>query len=60
MAGPSFRFMQRFGEVSRHQFHDHQDVREFMIRAALDGLTEPAVVIGDSITEMSQNHYVRK
>jgi lysophospholipase L1-like esterase len=44
----------RFGEVTRHQFHDHQDVRQFMIGAALADLDQPIVVIGDSITEMSR------
>jgi lysophospholipase L1-like esterase len=44
----------RFGEVTRHQFHDHQDVRQFMIRAALAGLDQPIVVLGDSITEMAR------
>jgi hypothetical protein len=44
----------RFGDVTRHQFHDYQDVRLFMIRAALDELDQPIVIIGDSITEMSR------
>lgn len=44
----------RFGEVTRHQFHDHQDVRQFMIRAALEGLDSPIVVLGDSIVEMAR------
>jgi lysophospholipase L1-like esterase len=44
----------RFGEVTRHQFHDHQDVRLFSIRAALGEADQPIVVIGDSFTEMSR------
>jgi lysophospholipase L1-like esterase len=44
----------RFGEVTRHKFHDHQDVRLFIIKAALGELNQPIVVIGDSITEMSR------
>lgn len=35
-------------------FHRHADVRQFMIRAALDGLQSPIVVLGDSITEMAR------
>jgi hypothetical protein len=32
-------------------YHRHADVRQFFIRAALDGVPSPIVVIGDSITE---------
>jgi len=56
--GASFSELQRmrarFGEVTRHQFHDHQDVRLFAIRAALGEANQPIVIIGDSITEMSR------
>ena len=45
------RMRGRFGEVTRHRFHDHLDVRQFMIRAALD---RPIVILGDSITEMAR------
>jgi lysophospholipase L1-like esterase len=48
------RMRRRFGEVTRHQFHDHVEVRQFMIRAALDATREPIVVLGDSITEMAR------
>jgi lysophospholipase L1-like esterase len=48
------RMRARFGEVTRRQFYDHQDVRQFMIRAALADLDQPIVVVGDSITEMSR------
>ena len=48
------RMRGRFGEVTRHQFHDHKDVRHFIIKAALVGLDHPIVVIGDSITEMAR------
>lgn len=44
----------RFGEVTRHQFHDHQDVREFIIRTALDGLDRPVVILGDGLVEMAE------
>jgi hypothetical protein len=56
--GASFSELQRmrgrFGEVTRHQFHDHRDVRQFMIEAALIGLDQPIIVLGDSITEMAR------
>lgn len=56
--GASFSELQRmrgrFGEVTRHQFHDHQDVRQFEIKAALIDAQSPIVVIGDSITEMAR------
>jgi lysophospholipase L1-like esterase len=50
------RMRGRFGQVTRQlsRDHRHQDVREFMIRAALRGLDQPIVVVGDSITEMSR------
>jgi GDSL-like lipase/acylhydrolase family protein len=48
------RMRRRFGEVTHHQFHDHQDVRRYIIKAALAGLDQPIVVIGDSITEMAR------
>lgn len=48
------RMRGRFGEVTRHQFHDHEDVRQFMIRASLIGLDQPIVIMGDSITEMAR------
>ncbi|VIO68231.1 hypothetical protein CI1B_20180 [Bradyrhizobium ivorense] len=47
------RMRKRFGEVSQRTFHDHADVREFMIRAALADAAAPIVVLGDSITEMA-------
>jgi lysophospholipase L1-like esterase len=47
------RVRKRFGEVTRHAFHDHQDLRQFEIRAALADAERPIVVIGDSITEMA-------
>lgn len=57
-AGTSFSELQRmrgrFSEATRHQFHDHRDVRQFIIKAALIGLDRPIVVIGDSITEMAK------
>jgi lysophospholipase L1-like esterase len=47
------RMRTRFGEVTAHKFHDHADVREFMIRAALAEAPQPIIVIGDSVTEMA-------
>jgi hypothetical protein len=56
--GASFSELQRmrarFGEATRHQFHDHQDVRQFMIRFAMADLDHPIIVLGDSITEMAK------
>lgn len=48
------RLRVRFGEVTRHKFHDHQDVRQAMIRMALSNLDQPIVVMGDSLTEMAR------
>ena len=48
------RMRKRFGEVTRHTLHDHQDVRAFIIRADLDDLDQPVVVLGDSIAEMAR------
>jgi hypothetical protein len=48
------RMRGRFGEVTRHHVHDHKDVRQFMIGAALAGTDRPIVVFGDSITEMAR------
>ncbi|KRR21918.1 SGNH/GDSL hydrolase family protein [Bradyrhizobium retamae] len=47
------RVRARFGEVTSHKFHDHAEVREFMIRAAIAETPRPIVIIGDSITEMA-------
>jgi hypothetical protein len=44
----------RFVEATQHKFHDHQDVRRFMIKAQLAGLNHPIVILGDSITEMAR------
>lgn len=48
------RLHARLDEVSHHTFHDHAEVRQFMIRAALAEADQPIVVLGDSITEMAQ------
>jgi hypothetical protein len=49
------RMRVRFGEVTRHNFHDHQDVREFIIRSALDGLENGrSFILGDSLVEMAE------
>jgi GDSL-like lipase/acylhydrolase family protein len=48
------RMRARFGEVTRHTFHDHAEVRQFMISAALADVDQPIVVLGDSITEMAR------
>ena len=47
------RVRKRFGEVTQHTFHDHQDVRQTMIRAAINQASNPVIVIGDSIVEMA-------
>jgi hypothetical protein len=44
------RVHKQLGEVSRHAFHDHADVRGFMIQTALADAALPIVVIGDSVT----------
>jgi GDSL-like Lipase/Acylhydrolase family len=46
----------RYWELANLRSHDHmhREVREFIIRAALEGLDHPIVVIGDSITEMAR------
>jgi lysophospholipase L1-like esterase len=48
------RMRMRFGEVTLHKRIDHQDVRLFIIRAALAGLEHPIIILGDSITEMAR------
>jgi hypothetical protein len=48
------RLRVRFGEVTQHRFHDHQEVREFIIRTSLEGLDRPVVIIGDSLAEMAE------
>jgi len=47
------RLKGRIGSLEHRQLHVHADVREFMIRAALADADRPIVVLGDSITEMS-------
>jgi len=47
------RTRSRVEELSHHQFHDHRDVRQFIIRAALSEADDPIVTFGDSITEMA-------
>ena len=55
--GLSFAELQRvrgkLGEATRHVFHDHRDVRQFIINAALAETSQPIVILGDSITEMA-------
>jgi hypothetical protein len=48
------RLKRRIGEISRHTFHDHADVRRFIIAAKLAEVDHPVVVFGDSITEMAE------
>jgi lysophospholipase L1-like esterase len=48
------RLKRRIGEISRHTFHDHVDVRRFIIAAKLAEVDHPVVVFGDSITEMAE------
>ncbi|MBR0814929.1 hypothetical protein JQ544_25595 [Bradyrhizobium diazoefficiens] len=56
-AGASFseihRLKGRIGELTRHEFRDHRDVRQLVIAAAVADATDPIVVLGDSITEMA-------
>ncbi|WP_063688296.1 SGNH/GDSL hydrolase family protein [Bradyrhizobium stylosanthis] len=47
------RLKGRIGDLTRHEFHDHKDVREYMIDAALTDAPEPIFVLGDSVTEMA-------
>jgi hypothetical protein len=47
------RLKGRIGELTRHEFHDHKDVRQFVIAAALADAPDPIIVVGDSITEMA-------
>lgn len=47
------RLKGRIGELTKHEFHDHAEVRRFMIQAALADTQQPIVVFGDSIAEMA-------
>jgi hypothetical protein len=47
------RLEARLEQATHPLYHRHADVRQFMIRAALDGVESPIVVVGDSITEMA-------
>ncbi|MCK1285427.1 SGNH/GDSL hydrolase family protein [Bradyrhizobium sp. 44] len=47
------RLKGRIGQLTRHEFHDHSDVREFIITAAVADVLDPIFVLGDSITEMA-------
>jgi lysophospholipase L1-like esterase len=47
------RVRARLGQLTRHTFHDHMEVRQFIIRFALANTTHPIVVVGDSITEIA-------
>jgi lysophospholipase L1-like esterase len=47
------RLEARLEQATHPLYHRHADVRQFMIRAALDGVSSPIVVLGDSITEMA-------
>lgn len=55
--GLSFAELQRargkLAEATRHVVHDHRDVRQFIINAALAETSQPIVILGDSITEMA-------
>jgi hypothetical protein len=48
------RVRKRFGEVTRHVFHDHADVRLSVIRSAMAQERSPIVVIGDSVAERAR------
>ena len=45
------RVQARFGEVTGRQFDDPKDARYFAIRRLIAGLSDPIVILGDSITE---------
>lgn len=47
------RMRGRFGEVSRHTFHDHADIRLRVIKAAMAQEKDPIVIFGDSVAEMA-------
>jgi lysophospholipase L1-like esterase len=47
------RLRRRFAEATHHNYHDHRDVRQFIIKTSIDELPDPIVVIGDSIVEMA-------
>ena len=44
----------RFGEVTQHVYHDHADVRRFIIEFELNAADRPIVVLGDSVAEMAR------
>ena len=48
------RIRKRFGEVTRHTFHDHADIRLAVIKAALAQEQNPIVLLGDSVAEMGR------
>jgi hypothetical protein len=48
------RMRGRFGEVTRHAFHDHAEVRLAVIRSAMAQKDRPLVIFGDSLAEMAQ------
>jgi hypothetical protein len=48
------RMRRRFGEVTRHSFHDHAVVRLDVIRSAMAQKTKPIVIFGDSLAELAQ------
>lgn len=48
------RMRTRFGQVTRHAFHDHADVRLAVIRSAMTQETHPIVILGDSVAELAR------
>lgn len=48
------RMRRRFGEVTRHTFHDHADVRLAIIRSAMAQESAPIVILGDSFAELAR------
>ena len=48
------RMRKRFGEVARHTFHDHADIRLTVIKSALAQEQGPIVLLGDSVAEMGR------
>ncbi|WP_461320841.1 SGNH/GDSL hydrolase family protein [Bradyrhizobium diazoefficiens] len=47
------RMRTRFGEVTRHAFHDHADIRLTVIRSEMAQAERPIVVFGDSVAELA-------
>ncbi len=47
------RMRMRFGEVTRHTFHDHAGIRLSVIKSAMAQTHRPIVLLGDSVAELA-------